>query len=295
MIEFMRTTSPDLYLILNGTGTFLFFLTCIFQIRKVKAISGRFGKKLINLTESKNIKFPTATIVAIIEICIYVFINYLFATNYTHWFGKMLDMGPNYFGIIMIGPFIFAVVCFILGIDIVKAYDIQGPAFAIGLTVSKIGCFCSGCCRGMKWENGLYNYQSKLVEFPVQLVEAGLAFLIFIILISIRKKAKEGTLFPLYIILYSGTRFFSEFTRHEPEVLGGLKLYHWCCIAGVVFGIILLLIAIFFGDKISRLFTMEIRMPKNISAEISYDYHQFKNKLFRKNNKVVHHKKKRKK
>ena len=125
MIEFMRTTEPDLYYILNTLGTFLFFLTCIFQISKVKAISGRFGKKLINLTESKNIKFPTATIVAIIEICIYVLINYLFATNYTYWFGKMLDMGPNYFGIIMIGPFIFAVVCFILGIDIVKADSLK--------------------------------------------------------------------------------------------------------------------------------------------------------------------------
>ena len=134
-------------------------------------------------------------------------------------------MGPNYYGTALIGPFMLAAVCFVFGIDVIRAFDLIAPSYALGLVSSKIGCFAAGCCNGIEWEHGLYNYQYERFEVPVQLIESGLALLVFVILVLIRNKTKPGTLFPLYLILYSSTRFCSEFLRSEPEILGNLKLF----------------------------------------------------------------------
>ena len=100
-----------------------------------------------------------------------------------------------------------------------------------------------------------YHYEAgPKREFPSQLLEAALALIIFIFLMWYRKKAKEGTLFPVYVILYSATRFFSEFTRCDPDVFGILKTYHILCIIGVVIGIIELLVVLKFSDRIRPLF-----------------------------------------
>ncbi len=297
MIDFMRTTDIDLYSIFNAIGAFFVILWNLYQIKKFKTFPGRVFNRIINFTKHKNEKFPIETILAIIEVFLFTFIIYIYATNYTIWFGKILDTGKNYFGVVFIGPFVMSAACLLLGIDIVKAYDLVTPSYALGLTLSKFACFCSGCCRGFEWKHGLYNYEKEQYEFPVQLVEMGLALLIFIILVAIRKKAKPGTMFPIYLLLYSSTRFISEFTRVEDNIVGYLKLYHLCCLAGIAFGVVFLLIALFLGDKITKLFTWNVRIegiPRNISAEISYDYHKLKNKLTKKENKVIHHKKKRK-
>lgn len=292
MIEFMRTTTPDLYYIFVSLGTFFVVLWNFLQIKKIKQIPGNISKKIIEFSESKNEKFPIRTIIAVIEILLLTLFTYYLAGTYNVWFGKMINMGPNYFGTALIAPFFTAAACLILRIDLIKAYDLVAPSYAFGLVSSKFACFCSGCCRGIEWEHGLYNYQSERTEVPVQLIEMGLALSIFIFLVIIRKKAKPGTMFPMYLILYSGTRFCSEFLRHEPEVWLNLKLYQILCLISVAFGIVFLVIALLFSEKISRLYTAEIHIPKTVFAEISYDYHHLKNKIFKKNKKTVHHKKK---
>ncbi len=294
----MRTTDPDLYYIFVSLGTFFVLLWNFCQIKKMKQLPGKFSKKIIDFTEAKNEKIPIRTILAVIEILILTFFSYYYAGTYNVWFGKMLDMGPNYFGTALIGPFFMAVACFILGIDIIKAYDLIAPSYAFGLIAAKIGCFCAGCCRGNEWEHGLYNHQSDRLEVPVQLIETGLALIIFIFLILIRKKAKSGTLFPTFLILYSSTRFCSEFLRHEPAVLYGLKLYQWCCLAGVVFGVIFLVIALLFADKLSRFFTKDFGIGacvRKITYPIILKYRQLNKKSAKREKQVVHHKKRKKK
>ncbi len=297
MIDFMRTTDLDLYYIFVLVGTALVIIWNMCQINKMKQIPGNISKNLIKYTKNRNIKFPVETITAVVELVIITLFQYILAGNYNIWFGKIIDMGPNYFGTALIGPFVVAAICLILGIDIIRAYDLIAPSYAFGLIAAKFGCFCAGCCRGFEWEHGLYNYGKEQYEFPVQLVEMGLALIIFIILVSIRKKAKPGTLFPIYLILYSSTRFISEFTRVEKDIVGNLKLYHLCCLAGIAFGVVFLLIALFLGDKVTKLFTWNVRItdvPRSISAEISYDYHNLKNKVTKKDKKVIHHNKKHK-
>lgn len=298
MIEFMRTTKPDLYYIFILVGTAFVTIWNLSQTKKMKQIPGNISKGMIKFVKSKNEKIPVETIIAVIELLIITLFQYVLAGNYNVWFGKIIDMGPNYFGTALIGPFMLAAVCFVLRIDIVKVYDLIAPSYAFGLIGAKFGCFCAGCCNGIEWEHGLFNHETGLVEIPVQLIEMSLASVIFIFLVFIRKKAKPGTLFPAYLILYSSTRFCSEFLRSEPDILGKLKLYHLLCLVGIAFGVVFLLIALIFGEKISRFYTKEynlgVRLGK-IADEISFNYHQLKKKTTKKEKQVVHHKKKRRK
>ena len=116
--------------------------------------------------------------------------------------------------------------------------DLITPAYSLRLIVVKLACFCQGCCSGMECSWGVYYPSDDAVLFPSQLLEAFVSLIIFVFLMVYRKKAKEGTLFPIYLIIYSATRFFTEFTRIEDEVFGILKTYHILCLVGIFVGII---------------------------------------------------------
>ena len=90
----------------------------------------------------------------------------------------------------------------------------------------------------VEWESGFYNPASQLKEFPAQLLEAGVAFLIFIFLLYFKNRLSKGSVFPVYLIIYSTTRFFTEFTRCEPSVFMGLKIYQILCLVGIILGVI---------------------------------------------------------
>ena len=290
MIEFMRTTDLTLYYIFVLLGTAFVAIWNLSQTNKMKLITSNLSKVAIRKAKAKKIKFPIETTTALIEIIALSLFQYAFAGIYNVWFGKIFNMGPNYFGTALIGPFMLAIVCFVIRLDIIKAYDLIAPSYAFGLVGAKFGCFTAGCCNGIAWEHGLFNYETGLVEVPVQLIEMSLALIIFVFLVLIRKKAKPGTLFPTYLILYSSTRFCSEFLRSEPSVFANLKLYQILCLAGVVFGVVFLVIALVFGERISRLYTMELGIG------------EFLKKIFSKMKKpkkqkapIVHHKKKKRK
>ena len=154
---------------------------------------------------------------------------------------RMFHVGTaNYFGNLFFGPLGVLLPCLLLRVDPFAVMDLMTPSVALCLGISKIGCFFSGCCYGFPCESFYYNRKNERTEFPIQLVEMGCALLIFAILLILQKKKKpdrHGTLFPIYIILYSVLRFFSEFARADwPRVAGRLTCYHLLCIAGVFVG-----------------------------------------------------------
>ncbi|MBR6646017.1 MAG: hypothetical protein IKL09_00710, partial [Clostridia bacterium] len=89
-----------------------------------------------------------------------------------------------------------------------------------------------------------------------------------------------------------------EFLRHEPDVLGKLKVYHLLCLAGIVVGFIWMIMALCSADRITVFFTREyniIDRARSVSGDIGFYYHQTKKRVSKKDDKVVYHKKKRKK
>lgn len=287
MYPYLGDTGIWLYDFLNVFGFAVLLIYNLTQINKKKLFLGKVSTSLLNST--KNNKTRAEVILALSEILIISIFQYALSGKINRTFGNWVETGSNYFGLLFFAPFLISIACFLLSIDIFKQFDCITPAFPLALVFAKLACFCYGCCNGIECSFGLYNYDTQLVEFPVQLVETGLALCIFVFLMFWRKKAKEGTMFPTYLIIYSATRFFSEFLRHEENVLWILKKYHLLCLAGIVIGCIELLIVKKYKNKI-------IAFYDNSFDFFAAHLHRYalKNGLIKEKN-IVHHNKRKKK
>lgn len=107
-----------------------------------------------------------------------------------------------------------------------KCADLLSPSIALGLFFGRIGCFFAGCCYGketsLPWgivfsdPNSLARLNVHL--HPTQIYEAAGSLAIFFFLNWKRKrKAFDGQLFSLFILLYSIVRFLIEFLRDDPR------------------------------------------------------------------------------
>jgi phosphatidylglycerol---prolipoprotein diacylglyceryl transferase len=110
-----------------------------------------------------------------------------------------------------------------------KVADIFMPGVALGHVFGRLGCFSAGCCYGRPAPagfpmavtfppdpNGLAPAGVPL--YPSQLFESAAELVIFLILLSFRKKKKfDGQVMLLYLILYSISRTILEFYRGDLE------------------------------------------------------------------------------
>lgn len=93
-----------------------------------------------------------------------------------------------------------------------------GDGFAVPLAaavgVGRLGCFFNGCCTAP--------------GFPVPLLESGFhAAMAFLLWRMERAGRFRWQLLKLYLITYSGFRFFIEFVRTEPRIWAGLTAYQF--------------------------------------------------------------------
>ncbi len=173
-------------------------------------------------------------------------------------FGTLVGTGANYFGGLFLVPIVILILSCVTVIDPLKNSDLLAMVLPIQMFFVRLACFCNGCCWGVEWEYGLYNSHPNHPgkQVPVQGFEILCVLAIFIFFLIYRRKVKQpGKLLPLYMIIYSSTRFVIEFFTAAPtKILGPLNTYHFLCIIGVVYGIIMLIVIKFFGNKISALF-----------------------------------------
>lgn len=269
---------------------FLVIVLLIFNLSQIK----RKKQILCNVTKHiqfrfiqiarKNIKLnflATTTFWAVLEIIILSCMQVLPISFLNPMFGDLAGTNVNYFGTLFFIPIILMIFYCIIWVDPIKQMDLITPAFPLALVCAKIGCYCAGCCRGMEWGHGVYNYKYEYNQVPVQLVEAAVALLIFVFFMYWRKKAKPGTMYPIYVILYSATRFFTEFLRGEENIFGILKTYHILCIIGVVVGLVEFFIVLRFSDKISTFFETKRKMPTEKLEKIA-EFENQRNKDFKK-------------
>ncbi len=249
MFHYIPSLDLFLYGFLNNLGAILLCIFNLLHIKKKRQIPSRLTKAIINITPQKKGHIYAELFFNLIEIFLISGLQIAMGGLINSWFGDLCGTGVNYFGTLFISPALIFVFCIIVGLDVFKQFDLIAPAYPLALTTIKLACFCQGCCHGIAFDHGLYNHITKQLEFPVQLIEAVFAFLIFVFLMKYKKKAKEGTLLPLFVILYSVTRFFSEFLRFEENVFWYFKTYHLLCLVGIVVGLIELLIVIIVNKK----------------------------------------------
>ena len=176
--------------------------------------------------------------------------------NFNRSFGDFTGTGANYFGMLLTILFLWILLSLLLLVNPLKMLDISTMYLPFHLIFIKLSCFCTGCCHGIPWEHGLYNANPNYLGYqvPVQLIEAFWGLLIFIFFLWYRKRAKTGTMFPIYLILYSATRFISEFFRPEENVLGPLKMYHILCLVAIAYGAFHLAFLHYYGKTINETF-----------------------------------------
>ena len=135
-----------------------------------------------------------------------------------------------------------------------KFADIAAPSVAIGIGIARIGCFLNGCCYGLISEKygvefpalnmpPMYLQQLKdgliasgsaytLPVIPTQLYSSLYAFLIFFILLGIKKYKKyDGYLFLNFLVLYSISRFTIEFFRFYED---NYKMFNYFTVTQII-------------------------------------------------------------
>ena len=190
---------------------------------------------------------------------------YLLNPQFGNWF---TNGNKNYYGTLTAWLLAFSVVPILLKTSPFKVLDLFSGGLPLQLVIAKLACYCWGCCSSFEMPGSFYyNLSTYRYEFPVQLVEAGVALLLFVYLIFYRKRTnKVGTVFPLYLVLYSVSRFLTEFLRTDlRNVIGPFDAYQIMSVVFTGVGLLLLWIVRRYRDPIEKYF--RIRDPKEQKSE----------------------------
>lgn len=133
-------------------------------------------------------------------------------------------------GLTMYGGFIGALVASLLylkrhRIPVLRACDAFAPSIAMGIGLTRIGCFLNGCCFGMltdlPWgvafppNSAAGSFYPDAHLHPAQLYSAILGMGLFAILMWSEKRERfDGFVFSLLLILEPMTRFGVDFFRY---------------------------------------------------------------------------------
>ena len=164
-------------------------------------------------------------------------------------------------GLTMLGGLIFAILSVLFYVKIKRTSffviaDILSPSVALGIGITRIGCFLNGCCFGkecnLPWgvvfhpdsPAGYYFYNKHI--HPTQLYSALGGFLIFFILTYMKKyKLSIGFIFFSFVFLYSINRFIIDFFRYyEKEMVlftlknVGISVNQTICIGLFLFSLV---------------------------------------------------------
>lgn len=231
-------------------------------VRVLSRIEFKIGKLTLNI--GKILRFLLVSLESIIMI----YIATISSSN--REFGELVGTGANYFALLFTSWFYIILVSILILSNPIKQLDFTTQLLPIHICVVRIACFLNGCCWGIPWEHGPYNYHYDHPgnQVPVQAIEAGFALAIFFFLLWYRKRAKPGTMFPMYMILYSSARFFNEFfTADYPAVLGPFKVYHFLCMVSVAVGIVAFILMRKYGQKLSDLFEVKKKALEEIPVK----------------------------
>ena len=251
------------YSLFNSLAFVLTIVSSLFYFNIKKESISFYSKTLINFVDQKNFRIGKLKVAKIFEVILVsvelLLMGYLptLASSANRPFGALLGTGANYFGLLFTVWLLIILVSVLIMSNPIKQLDIVAIFLPFRMIFTRLACFFNGCCWGIPWEYGPYNYHYDHPgnQVPVQAIEAIFVLVIYFFLLWYRKRAKPGTMFPMYMILYGGTRFFNEFfTASEPDIIGPFNMYHILCVISFVIGLIMFFIFKKHGEKISDFF-----------------------------------------
>jgi phosphatidylglycerol:prolipoprotein diacylglycerol transferase len=119
--------------------------------------------------------------------------------------------------------------------------DMFALAIPAGEAVGRLGCHLNQCCYGAVVAAGtpLAVYQHGEWRLPAQLIASGLALLILLALLLLRRwrALLPGDLFRSFLLLFGAGRFCLEFIRARETLYFGLSLAQWVSLELMLVGI----------------------------------------------------------
>ena len=132
--------------------------------------------------------------------------------------------------------------------------NVLTPLIPFAQSFGRIGCFFGGCCYGVEYYGPFsvqfpYNEASPYLHlyprFPVQLIEAGLCFILFVIIFIYTRKNTpvKGASLGIYLISYGIIRFILEFFRGDTirGIWLSLSTSQWISLFLIPMGIFLVI------------------------------------------------------
>ena len=162
---------------------------------------------------------------------------YLGAEGWLHWHDAnrwvILATGKSVTGALLGGYFAVEIAKRALGYR-----GTTGDWFAVivpvGIVLGRVGCILNGCCLGracapswltMNDANGVARWLAALVELLFN------ALMLGAVLILRRQKILPGQHFHIYLMAYGIFRFFHEFLRDTPQIVGPVSGYQIAALA----------------------------------------------------------------
>ena len=185
---------------------------------------------------------------------------YLGAEGWLHWHDAnrwvILATGKSITGALLGGY-----VAVELAKKLLKYSGTTGDWFAIivpvGIMLSRVGCMLQGCCLGKVCAANWFtiNDASGIPRWPAAQVEFIFNALMLVVILLLRwRKIAPGNLFHIYLIAYGSFRFFHEFLRDTPPILGPLSGYQIAALGIALLG------ALGYAKRASRQSSHETRL-----------------------------------
>lgn len=142
------------------------------------------------------------------------------------------------------------------GIPFLVIADIFSPGVALGIGITRIGCFLAGCCYGMptgcscavNFPHGspAWKQFGDVAVHPSQLYGSLGGFLVFGLLLLLERFSRyRGATFGRFLMLYGLSRFLIDFTRYyEPSqvLMFGWSNNQWISLGFMACGLVVLVL-----------------------------------------------------
>lgn len=210
----------------------------------------------------------------------------------------------NYFYNIFCVPLFLFLLGAALKASPLRLNDYVAPLECFSLILYKIACYLQGCCYGKEIPATanciipFYNYREEAYQVPVQMIEAVCAAIMLVVILLLRRKKdrRPGLIYPLFILMYCGSRFVSEFWRADQPFKfanGTMTGYHIQCIIGFALGAVYLAVVLVWGKRITAFF--ETKNEAWLNKKLAAGKSKKKSRAHGKKQPIVHAKKRKKK
>ena len=178
--------------------------------------------------------------------------------------------GVRMYGTVLGVAIAIAILPFILKIPFKDLYGFSAVDIWFSIAVMKIPCIIQGCCYG---RDLFINSAGEAVRFPSQIVEAALAFLIFIWFYRLgRTKYPKGAMYPLAMVYYGIFRYAADWMRGHPLEQSPFVLWipagRFFCILILIIGLVSLYLVLkkAYGKRFTKKIYMKSLIGKNEMA-----------------------------